>query len=52
MKRLIKEAEYKEELFNNHGKDANFFKAPVLGTAKVNTDINRFKNLVAESEKT
>lgn len=35
--RIEAEIEKKEELFNNHGHDKNFFKAPKLRTSHRNT---------------
>lgn len=50
LQRLHKEAAYKEELFNNHGKGVNYFKAPVLGAVKSNTNIRKLKTQEAEKE--
>ena len=47
--RLAKEAAYRQELFDNHGKPASFFKVPGLATKK-RSNHRRFQKLMYERE--
>ena len=47
--RLAKETSYREELFNNHGKPADYFKVPALFT-RTRSNSRRFKKLTQERE--
>lgn len=44
IERMAKEAAYKEELFNNHGKPASYFKVPNLVT-RVRSNSRRFRRI-------
>ena len=46
---MAKETEYKEELFNNHGKPISYFKVPQLAT-RTRSNSRRFHKLVGKIE--
>ena len=49
VKRLQKESEHREELFNNHGKPKAFFQVPLLQT-RARSNSRRFRKLTAQQE--